>query len=356
MLRLRFGLAALVGVALLAGSARADLTSSLKKQSVNLQSASALAFGPESILFIGDSAGATIYAVATGDEATGDKKAPLNVDKIDTRVAEMLGVTAKDIAISAMKVNPATGNVFLAVRRKAGPGAAIFRVDRSGKVTELALKDVPAASVQLPNASEKARAQSITCMAYSKDRLFVAGLSNEEFASTLRAVPFPFQQADKGAGIEIYHGSHGKFETASPIRTFTVFDISGQANLLAAYTCTPLVRIPVESLKPGEKVKGATIAELGNRNTPLDMVVYQKDGKTYILMANTARGVMKIQTEGIESTEPITKHISDKAGLKYDTVGDLKDVEKLDRLNDTMALVLVKGENDTRSLKSVALP
>ncbi|HLW65011.1 MAG TPA: hypothetical protein VKS79_06780 [Gemmataceae bacterium] len=356
MLRLRFGLAALLGVAVLAGSARADLTSSLKKQSVNLQSASALAFGPESILFIGDSAAATIYAVATGDQATGDKKAAMNVEGIDKLVADMLGATPKDIAISAMKVNPATGNVYLAVRRAKGPGAAIFRVDRTGKVTELALKDIPAASVQLPNASEKQRAQSITCMAFSKDRLFVAGLSNEEFASTLRSLPFPFQQADKGSGIEIYHGSHGRFETASPIRTFTLFDVSGQASLLAAYTCTPLVRIPVESLKPGEKVKGATVAELGNGNTPLDMVVYQKDGKTYILMANTKRGVMKIQTEGIEGTEPITKRVSDKAGLKYETVTDLKNVEKLDRLNDTMAVVLMSGENGSQMLKSVALP
>ena len=356
MLQPRLGLAALIGVALLAASAQADLTSSLKKQTVNLQSASALAFGPESVLFIGDSAAATIYAVATGDEATGDKKAPLSVENLESKIADMLGATPKDVVISAMKVNPATGNVFLAVRRSRGPGAAVLRVDRSGKITEVSLKDVPSASVQLPNASEKQRAQSITCMAFSKDRLFVAGLSNEEFASTLRAIPVPFQQADKGAGIEIYHGSHGRFETASPIRTFTLFDVSGQANLLAAYTCTPVVRIPVESLKAGEKVKGTTIAELGNRNTPLDMVVYQKDGKTYILMANTARGVMKIQTEGIDSTEPITKHVSDKAGLKYDTIGDLKNVEKLDRLNDTMALVLVTGENGSHNLKSVALP
>ncbi|HEV3143263.1 MAG TPA: hypothetical protein VGZ47_05190 [Gemmataceae bacterium] len=355
MLRLRLGLGAILGVALLAGSARADLTSSLKKQSVNLQSASALAFGPESVLFIGDSTAATIYAVATGDEASGDKNAPLNVEKIDSQIAELLGATPKDIAISAMRVNPATGNVFLAVRRTKGPGAVVLKVDRSGKITEVSLKDVPAASVQLPNASEKSKAQSITCMAFSKDRLFVAGLSNEEFASTLRAIPVPFQQTDKGTGIEIYHGSHGKFETASPIRTFTLMDIGGQANLLAAYTCTPLVRIPVEALKPGEKVKGATVAELGNRNVPLDMVVYQKDGQTYILMANTARGVMKIQTEGIDKTEAITKHVSDKAGLKYDTV-DLKNVERLDRLNETMAVILMGGENNPKTLKSVALP
>ena len=49
--------------------------------------------------------------------------------------------------------------------------------------------------------------------------------------------------------------------------------------MLAAYTCTPLVKLPVSELKAGAHVKGTTIAELGNRNRPLDMIVYQKDGK-----------------------------------------------------------------------------
>ena len=40
--------------------------------------------------------------------------------------------------------------------------------------------------------------------------------------------------------------------------------------------------IPLSELKPGNKVKGKTIAELGNRNRPLDMIVYKgKDGKEY---------------------------------------------------------------------------
>jgi len=46
-----------------------------------------------------------------------------------------------------------------------------------------------------------------------------------------------------------------------------------------AYTCTPLVQFAIPDLKPGAKVKGKTIAELGNRNRPLDMIDYQKDGK-----------------------------------------------------------------------------
>ena len=57
---------------------------------------------------------------------------------------------------------------------------------------------------------------------------------------------------------------------------------------------------PVTSLKAGEKVHGKTVAELGNRNVPLDMIVYEKDGKQYLLLSNSARGVMKISTDKIE--------------------------------------------------------
>ena len=53
--------------------------------------------------------------------------------------------------------------------------------------------------------------------------------------------------------------------------------------ILAAYTCTPLVKIPLSDLKPGAKVKGVTIADLGSGNQPLDMVPYKKDGHNYIL-------------------------------------------------------------------------
>ena len=60
------------------------------------------------------------------------------------------------------------------------------------------------------------------------------------------------------------------------------------------------MRIPVSELKAGNKVKGTTIAELGNRNRPLDMIVYTKDGKHFILMANSSRGVMKLTGENLD--------------------------------------------------------
>src|SRR5262249_17810146 len=151
--------------------------------------------------------------------------------------------------------------------------------------------------------------EAITHLAYVKGRIFVAGLSNEEFASRLRAIPFPFEKTNKGTGIQIFHGAHGKLETRSPIRVFAPYKIGDEDHLLAAYTCTPLVKIPVAQLKPGANVKGTTVAELGNRNRPLSMIVYKKDDKNYVLMANNARGLMKIPLEGVATIEAITEPV-----------------------------------------------
>src|SRR6185369_13475007 len=137
------------------------------------------------------------------------------------------------------------------------------------------------------------------------------GLSNEEFASTLRAIPFPFKTVPNGTTVEIYHGAHGRFETRAPVRTFVPFNVGDQPSLLAAYTCTPLVQFPISALQPGAKLKGKTIAELGNRNRPLDMIVYTKDGKDFLLLANSSRGIMKISTDNIESAGSITAPVPD---------------------------------------------
>ena len=135
------------------------------------------------------------------------------------------------------------------------------------------------------------------------------------------------------------------------------YKIGAEDNIVAAYTCTPLVKIPVADLKPGAKVKGTTIGELGNRNNPLDMIVYKKDGKDYILMANSARGVMKIQTDEFATVTPITKAVGGggTAGVKYETIAELKDVMQLDKLDEGNALLLVKSGTGF-DLKTVPLP
>ena len=108
-------------------------------------------------------------------------------------------------------------------------------------------------SVSLPNPADVSprgrggRAQSVTDMAFVDGRLYVAGLSNEEFASKLWSTPYPFTSVDRGASIEIYHGNHGALETRSPVMAFVPYKIGADLNILAGYTCTPLVKIPVKS-------------------------------------------------------------------------------------------------------------
>jgi len=355
----RFAMVGLLTAAILAGSSRAaDLTESLKAGTPDIKSVGPLAFGPDGVLFVGDRQAAAIFAIDTGDR-TPTPAGPFKVQGIDEKIAAMLGTEAKQISLNALAVNPASGRAYLSISRGRGPDAApvLVRVDREGKIEEVPLKDVKFSKAVLPNPPEgKGRQDAITHLAFVKDRVFVAGLSNEEFASKLRAIPFPFTEATKGASVEIYHGSHGRFETNSPVRTFVAYEINGEPNLLAAYTCTPLVKIPVSQLKPGERVKGTTIAELGNRNNPLDMIVYQKDGKDFILMANSSRGIMKITTENIDKVEGITKPQRTTAGLPYETIAALKGVKHLDRLDKENALALVQADTGAMNLESIGLP
>jgi hypothetical protein len=360
-------LTALLAALLVVGPApAADLTDSLKKGTPDLKSAGPLTFGPQGILFAGDPLGAAIFAIDTGDTMPSSAAGGLNVDGIDGKIAALLGTDAKQIQVKDLAVNPASGKVYLSVTRGQGPTATavLLRVDRTGKIDEFSLKDVKFSKAMLPNAPSPdakgrgglLRLDTITDLAYVDGRVFIAGLSNEEFASKLRAIPFPFTDADSGTSVEIFHGAHGRFETNAPVQTFAPYQINGESHLLAAYTCTPLVKFPVSQLKPGTKVMGTTVAELGNGNKPLDMVIYQKGGKDYVLLANSRRGVMKITTDNIAKIEGITKRIAGTAGLTYDTITELKGVEQLDKLDKDHALILVKTDAGAMNLQTIALP
>lgn len=332
----------------------------LTKGTPELKSAAALAFGPKGLLFVGDPMAAMVFAIDTGDTKPAGDKA-VNVEKIDSKIASLLGVTEKELRINDLKVNPASGNIYLAVTRGTGAGTpAIIKLSRDGNLEPLTLKDVMYAKVAIPNpfdpkpGARGSRADTITGMAFIDGRLFIAGLSSEEFASTLRAVPYPFKEADKGAGIEIFHGAHGKIETHAPIKAFTPYKIGSEDHIMASYTCTPLVKIPVRELKPGAKVKGITIAELGNGNQPIDMISYTKDGKDYLLSSNTRHGVLRIPTTDFASAKPITAQTG-PAGVKADKIEDLRDVTQLDKLDDGRAVILT-GKPGALDLKTVPLP
>ena len=173
-------------------------------------------------------------------------------------------------------------------------------------------------------------------MAYVDGALLVAGLSNEEFSSKLRRIPFPFSDEVTDNNLEIFHVSHGKWETAAPIRTFVPYD--GGASILASYTCTPVVHFPLADLTAGTKTVGRTVAELGAVNQPLDMVSFVQDGEEHLLVANTAHGLIKIACRDIDAQAPLTEP-QEPVGVPRETE-DLQGITRLANLNGSYVLAL----------------
>lgn len=353
-------------VALLCTNAAIAATVDFESGTVELASAGPIAFAPDGVLLVSDPMAARIYAVQTGD-AQSRSDEPVKVKDLRSKVANVLGTTSDDVRIADLAVNPDSGKVFLSVARGTGPesNAVILVLDSAGELSELSLVDTNFSKADLPNSPESEesrrgnrRMMAVTDIAYMDGRVVIAGLSNEEFASKLHYLNYPFEEVGNGASVEIFHGAHGRVETRSPIMTFCGYSIEEVPHVMAAYTCTPLVAFPVSKLEPGTKVRGKTVAELGNRNRPLDMFVYSKAGKDYILMANSSRGMMKIDLEDVARAESIEDPVpgGGTAGLPYESLADWKGVVQLDRFDADHALVLISNEDGSEDLLTRELP
>ena len=338
----------------------------LKAGNPGLKSANSLTFGPTNILLIGDPKSAAIVAIDTG-EAKADASNRFEVEGLEKKLAKLLGTS--EIKINDLAVNPNSGSVFLSITlgQKDDSEPAIVKVTSAGKLESVSLSKVRFAKVVLPDAPKDAivkrgrrssnpRLDSITDLAYLNGKVIVSGLAAGSSASSVREIAFPFITADKGTPVEIFHGAHGRFEDYSAIRTFVPFNINGEPTLLAGYVCTPLVKFPLKNIK-GAKTRGTTVAELGNRNRPLDMIVYTKGDEDFILMANDRRGVMKISTADIATNQGITKRVGGNglAGQTYETIDAWKGVVQLDRQTGTTAAIIIDNQG-ALSLKTVELP
>ena len=282
-----------------------------------LEGANILAFGPDNTLFIGDSKGAMIHAVQVKSKTQQDP-IPYNLEGIDETLSELLGVEAKEVLVQDMKVHPQSQQAYIAIKLGHDPEAkSVVAVAEptTGAIEFLKVNEQNStrSSVQNPASSElvfwketPASALTITDMDYHDGHLYVAGLTNSEFASTLRKIKFPFnEEQEKVDKIEIYHAVHTQNETRAPIRTMLFEELNGEPVLIASYTCTPLVTIPSEEIKANASITGKTIAELGYGNTPLDMLVVTTQGmdgsqSKSLLVTNKNRGGTMIPLTSVE--------------------------------------------------------
>ena len=346
-----FLLAGLAGLFLVA-AIRHTTASGFVNGTPGIKSISSLAFGPDGILFIGDSKSATVFAINTKDTKK-NKATAVEMKNIDQKIAAALGTEVANITITDMAVNPVSKKLYMAVQNSDGT-PVLLKID-GNQISSYSLKDVNYSSVVLNNSpAEDAKDQrgrslrisTISDLGYSDGKLMVSGLSNHEFSSSFKSIPFPFTDKQDEATLEIYHAAHGRYETAAPIKTFTTTEINGKKYLVASYTCTPLVLFPMDELKPGMHVKGRTVAEMGSGNTPIDMISLNKGRESFLVMANTAREVSKVDYKNIASFEgTLTQPVKGTAGVNFTLMPEMAKVLQMDKLDDTQLILLQKKTN-----------
>ena len=87
--------------------------------------------------------------------------------------------------------------------------------------------------------------------------------------------------------------------------------VEGQDTLIAAYTCSPLVLIPVADLKDGAKVTGRTIGDMGN-GQPISMVPVKLYGQDTLFVTNAGHGPRMIPIAGLNKAKVYTPANSPK--------------------------------------------
>ncbi|NGZ85557.1 hypothetical protein GW587_14995 [Duganella sp. SAP-35] len=264
-----------------------------------MQSAAKLTFGDASTLFVADWKGARIYALPVAVPAKAAGK-PFNLMDVQGPIAKALGVAPSALRFEDLAVQPGSELAYVALTVRGAKGKttpAIVNIDAAGRVTRVdlgkvagsaAISDAPAAD-QVFWRDLPAQTLTVTDMRFYQNKLYVAGLSNRSFASTLRVYDYPFSGKAQVTSVEMYHPVHNQVETRAPIRSMAVMTIAGEPSLVAAYTCTPLVVIPLKDLRDGAHIAAKTVSELGWGSAPNGLVSFKVGEAEYALLVNSSR-------------------------------------------------------------------
>ena len=229
----------------------------MKRGKPKLQSMSALEFSNDGILFIGDSRSGTVFAIDLEEKQKDSPEKPPSFTDLEKNIGDMVGAPADDILIHDMAVSPISKSIYLTVSRGRSNWTSkwelpndladanlLVSINTDGKIDIVSMENVKHNSATIPNPindeaehrwkkGTKLRVDAITQMSFDNNKLYVAGLSNEEFASSMWVFNYPFKNEVKSSTIEIFHGAHGKYETHAPIRAFLPYNLGSKSHLLA---------------------------------------------------------------------------------------------------------------------------
>jgi hypothetical protein len=335
----------------------------------DIKSISRLAAGPENVLFVADWKSARVHAITLPPAAQKPAGTAFNIFDLEDLLSRQVG--GAKVSVEDMVVRPGTAEVYIAVSYGAAKAPALIVVTgdhkarrvnlKAAKSTSIALRDAPTSNYKFWRETPE-RSFTVTDMKWRDGELFIAGLSNQDFASTLRRIKYPFDAQQSVMSIEIYHTGHNLIETRAPIRAMSFATLGGKPYLVAAYTCTPIVLLPLDELKEGAHLRGKTIAELGYGNTPAGLIAYTKTGQgkseDFLMLVNFERGASVIPVSELElaSARPgIEKMVpyGQIAGLDV-MPAPLAGTMRLDNLDDQWFVVVRRQlEKDALQLVTV---
>ncbi len=300
---------------------------------LDLKFAGALEFSEAGTLFVGDNYNGAIYALdMTGGNAP-DQVKPVNIGDIDVKIADVLGVARSSVAINDMAVHPVSAEIYVSVTRIGNfeSAPAVMKVTQDGSIELLDLASVAFQKQELNHYPDqettfrprglgkmpplvrdvakgdiKLSSLAIMDMEFHDNELFVSGVAFDNFLSTLRRIPYPFTGEQSAANVEMYHISHDQYETRAPIRAMSIQEIDGKAQLIAAYTCSPIVAIELDEIVDGAKISARTLMDYGN-GQPIDMISYSLNGKDTLFLTSNSRSPYVIPVDSLNGAKAYKK-------------------------------------------------
>ncbi len=317
---------------------------------LDIKFAGALEFADDGTLFVGDNHNGAIYAFKVPGDVSDTQVVPSTIQNIDAKIAELLGVGASAIQVNDIAAHPVSNAVYISVTRIGNlvsqPAIIEVSQDQSLRLVDLTslefqkqeLNEFPNGEITfngrsggpmtpaMPRDTAKTAVPlstlAIMDMEYYEGELFVAGVATENFMSTLRRMPYPFDGGQSIANVEMYHIAHDQYESRAPIRAMSIQEIDGKAQLVAAYTCSPIVLVPLDEIEDGAKISARTIMDYGN-GQPLDMIAYNHqspfggEAQPSLFVTSNARSPQIIPISGLQDAQVVT-HEDFERGPKLD--------------------------------------
>jgi len=336
----------------------------------NIKTIEAIAFGPNGLLLIGG--GAQVVTVETGDTApsTWSKTEMANIDQV---LAGKLGLTARDIEVRKLAVNPASRKAYVALQSLKTKASVLLTIDGAGNIAEFGLDNVKYNSYTL--AVPKVAITKVTDITWAGGKIVASTQATDKFAGSRVFTINP--AAKDGSPTQIstktFHTGHNRWETQAPLRVLMPFLENGKTNVVGSFTCTPIVKYDLEDARNDEQVIGSSVLELGTGNTPRSMFAYEREGKRFILICvgrnnkkpafgfPSAYWVARVDADLLKETTNINERApwrvggANKAGDRVEVAKAYFGVQQMDRLDETRALAIVETQG-AFSLRALPLP